>query len=165
MQTWSRLLSIADPPIKPACSKCQSKAVDVRWLDMLREPCSRNILRGASLHAGQLQQAEQEANRWRSAASQAQAAAAKLEADMEGLGTAYNMLETHSHDLEARLQELDNIGGYPAYMLATLFITNVLLILLRPFFQIHILLSATDTLQVLQLSVFKVKQTCLGAFP
>lgn len=60
--------------------------------------------------AGQLQQAEQEASRWRSAASQAQAAAAKLEADMEGLGNAYNMLETHSHDLEARIQELESTG-------------------------------------------------------
>ncbi len=60
--------------------------------------------------AGQLQQAEQEAVRWRSAASQAQAAAAKLEAEMEGLGTAYNMLETHSHEVEARLQELESTG-------------------------------------------------------
>ncbi len=60
--------------------------------------------------AGQLQQAEQEASRWRSAASQAQAAAAKVEAEMEGLGNAYNMLETHSHDLEARIQELESTG-------------------------------------------------------
>ena len=71
-------------------------------------------MRAACLRAGQLQQAEQEAGRWRIAASQAQAAAAKLEADMEGLGNAYNMLETHSHDLEARLQELESRGRCPA---------------------------------------------------
>ena len=94
-------------------------------------PCSRRV-RGACLRAGQLQQAEQEASRWRSAASQTQAAAAKLEADMEGLGTAYNMLETHSHDLEARIQELESTGSHPAYMLANSFNTQLLPILLRP---------------------------------
>ncbi len=67
------------------------------------------------LRAGQLQQAEQEAVRWRSAANQAQATAAKLEADMEGLGTAYNMLETHSHEVEARLQELESTGRLMSY--------------------------------------------------
>ena len=60
--------------------------------------------------AGRLQQAEQEAGRWRTTAAQAQAAADKLEADMEGLGNAYNMLEAHSHDLESRIQELESTG-------------------------------------------------------
>jgi hypothetical protein len=57
-----------------------------------------------------LHQAEQEADRWRTTAAQAQAAAAKLEIDMEGLGNAYNMLEAHSHDLEARIQQLETTG-------------------------------------------------------
>lgn len=63
-----------------------------------------------SVAAGRLQQAEQEAGRWRTTATQAQAAAAKLEADIEGLGNAYNMLEAHSHDLESRIQELESTG-------------------------------------------------------
>ena len=33
---------------------------------------------------------------------------------MEGLGTAYNMLETHSHEVEARLQELESTGRHRA---------------------------------------------------
>ena len=63
-----------------------------------------------SVTAGRLQQIEQEAGRWRTTAMQAQAAAAKLEADIEGLGNAYNMIEAHSHDLESRIQELESIG-------------------------------------------------------
>lgn len=62
-------------------------------------------------HAGRLEGSEREAAQLRSAAEDARAAAAKLEADLEGLSGAYNSLETHSFTLEARLRQLESSAG------------------------------------------------------
>lgn len=63
------------------------------------------------MHAGRLEASEREAAQLRSAAEEARAAAAKLEADLEGLSGAYNSLETHSFTLEARLRQLESSAG------------------------------------------------------
>ena len=59
------------------------------------------------MFAGRLDSAERGAAQQRSAAEEARGAAAKLEADLEGLSGAYNSLETHSFALEARLRQLE----------------------------------------------------------
>lgn len=51
--------------------------------------------------------AEGEAAQLRTLAQEARAAAAKLDADLEGLSGAYNSLEQHSFTLEARLRTLE----------------------------------------------------------
>ncbi len=61
--------------------------------------------------AGRLAAAERETAQHRSAAEEARAAAAKLEADLEGLSGAYNSLETHSFTLEARVRQLESSPG------------------------------------------------------
>lgn len=60
--------------------------------------------------AERLAAAEGEAAQLRSAAQEARAAAAKLDADLEGLSGAYNSLEQHSFTLEARLRQLEEQG-------------------------------------------------------
>lgn len=64
----------------------------------------------SGLFAGRLEAAEREAAQQRSAAEEARGAAAKLEADLEGLSGAYNSLETHSFALEARVRQLESSG-------------------------------------------------------
>ena len=107
--SWVSTPCAASSPASCVCDLCLHP-VSASEVCILNHCVHNGSVVTQSVAAGRAQQAEQEAGRWRTTATQAQAAAAKLEADIEGLGNAYNMLEAHSHDLESRIQELESTG-------------------------------------------------------
>ncbi len=86
----------------------QSQTRDCKGLGAISAMVHADVSRA---HAGRLEASEREAMQLRKAAEEARAAAAKLEADLEGLSGAYNSLEMHSFTLEARLRQLESSAG------------------------------------------------------